>query len=40
MAPSNEIETAAELVVAIEAGETLSDAVVQGVDLGEVAVDC
>ena len=39
MAPSNEIETAAELAVAIEAGETLSDAVVQGVDLGEVAVD-
>ncbi|HKQ17068.1 MAG TPA: hypothetical protein VJS87_00890 [Solirubrobacterales bacterium] len=39
MAPTREIETAAELALAIEAGEGLSDAVVQGVDLGEVAVD-
>jgi predicted Rossmann-fold nucleotide-binding protein len=39
MAPTKEIETAAELALAIEAGEGLSDAVVQGVDLGGVTAD-
>jgi predicted Rossmann-fold nucleotide-binding protein len=39
MAPTVEIETAAELMLRVEQGLGLAGAVVQGVDLGEAAVD-
>ncbi len=39
MAPPREIESAEELAIHIEAGDGLADAVVQGIDLGDVTVD-